>query len=72
MKTVGTLGMLVGGEDGIAITRFNGATFTDNGTDIVLIFGSRGIFTGATIDTTRCDKTSLLRIDSVDVTCPNP
>ena len=47
-------------------------TFTDNGTDIVLIFGSRGTFTGTTIDKTTCDKTSLLRIDNADVTCPTP
>ena len=48
------------------------ATFTDNDTDIVLIFGSRGVFTGITLDTTICDKTSLLRIDNEDVTCPIP
>jgi hypothetical protein len=46
------------------------AAITDNDTDIVLIFGSRAIFTGTTLDTTICDKISLLRIDNVDVTCP--
>ena len=48
------------------------ATFIDNGTDIVLIFGSRGVFRGITLNTTTCDKTSLLRIDNADVTCPTP
>jgi hypothetical protein len=59
-------------ENGSDIRITTEATFTDNGTDIVLIFGSRGIFTGITLNTTMCDKTSLLRIDSVDVTCPTP
>ena len=59
-------------ENGSDINIFNGATIPDNGTDIVLIFGSRAIFTGTTLDTTRCDKTSLLRIDNADVTCPTP
>ena len=59
-------------ENGSDIRMTTEATITDNGTDIVLIFGSRAIFTGTTIDTTMCDKTSLLRIDNVDVTCPTP
>jgi Right handed beta helix region len=59
-------------ENGSDIRITTEATFTDNGTDIILIFGSRGIFTGITLDTTMCDKTSLLRIDNVDVTCPTP
>jgi hypothetical protein len=59
-------------ENGSDIRITHGATFTDNGTDIVLIFGSRGVFTGITLDTTMCDKTSLLRIDNADVTCPTP
>jgi hypothetical protein len=61
---------LVGAENGSDIRITTEATFTDNGTDIVLIFGSRDVFTGITLDTTTCDKTSLLRIDNVDVTCP--
>jgi hypothetical protein len=59
-------------ENGSDIRITTEATFTDNGTDIVLIFGSRGVFRGITLDTTTCDKTSLLRIDNVDVTCPTP
>jgi hypothetical protein len=59
-------------ENGSDIRITNGATITDNGTDLVLIFGSRGILTGTTIGTTKCDKTSLLRIDNADVTCPTP
>jgi hypothetical protein len=59
-------------ENGSDIRITTEATFTDNGTDIVLIFGSRGVFTGTTLDTVRCDKTSLLRIDSIDVPCPTP
>ena len=59
-------------ENGSDIRISDGATFTDNGTDIVLIFGSRAIFTGTTLDTTMCDNTSLLRIDNADVTCPIP
>ena len=59
-------------ENGSDIRMTTEATIADNGTDIVLIFGSRAIFTGTTIDTTMCDKTSLLRIDNVDVTCPTP
>jgi hypothetical protein len=59
-------------ENGSDIRITTEATFTDNGTDVVLIFGSRGVFTGITLDTVRCDKTSLLRIDNVDVTCPIP
>jgi hypothetical protein len=47
-------------------------TITGNGTDIVLLFGSRGTFNGDTIGTITCDKTSILRIDSVDVACPTP
>jgi hypothetical protein len=59
-------------ENGSDIRMTTEATFTDNGTDIVLIFGSRGVFRGITLDTTICDKTSLLRINNVDVTCPTP
>ena len=59
-------------ENGSDIRITTEATFTDNGTDIVLIFGSRGVFTGIALDTTMCDKTSLLRIDNADVTCPTP
>ena len=59
-------------ENGSDIRITTEAAFTNNGTDMVLIFGSRGIFTGITLNTTMCDKTSLLRIDSVDVTCPTP
>jgi hypothetical protein len=59
-------------ENGSDIRITTEATFTDNDTDIVLIFGSRGVFRGITLDTTTCDKTSLLRIDNVDVTCPTP
>jgi hypothetical protein len=59
-------------ENGSDIRITTEAAITDNGTDIVLIFGSRAIFTGTTVDTTTCDKTSLLRIDNVDVMCPTP
>ena len=59
-------------ENGSDIRITTEATFTDNGTDIVLIFGSRGVFRGITLNTTMCDKTSLLRIDNADVTCPTP
>ena len=58
-------------ENGSDIRITTEATFTDNGTDIVLIFGSRGV-TGITINTMTCDKTSLLRIDNADLTCPTP
>jgi hypothetical protein len=47
------------------------ATFTANGTDVVLTFGSRGLFTGVALDPT-CDQTSVLRVDNVDVPCPTP
>jgi hypothetical protein len=56
-------------ENGSDIRITTEATITDNGTDIVLIFGSRGIFTGIALDTTMCDNTSLLRINNMDVTC---
>jgi hypothetical protein len=59
-------------ENGSDVRITTEATITNNGTDLVLSFGSRGIFTGTTIDTTTCDKTSLLRIDNADVTCPTP
>ena len=59
-------------ENGSDIRITTEAIFTDNGTDIVLIFGSRGVFRGITLNTTTCDKTALLRIDNVDVTCPTP
>src|SRR5262249_53002524 len=59
-------------ENGSDIRLTTEATFSDNGTDIVLIFGSRGVFRGITLNTTTCDKTSLLRIDNADVTCPTP
>jgi hypothetical protein len=65
-----TIGIIAANGSDIRIT--TEAAITDNGTDIVLIFGSRAIFTGTAIDTTTCDKTSLLRIDNVDVTCPTP
>jgi hypothetical protein len=65
-----TIGIIA--ENGSDIRVTTEATFTDNGTDIVLIFGSRGVFRGVTLDTTTCDKTSLLRIDNADVTCPTP
>jgi hypothetical protein len=65
-----TIGIIA--ENGSDIRLTTEAAITDNGTDIVLIFGSRGVFMGTTIDTTRCDKTSLLRIDNVDVMCPTP
>ena len=35
-------------ENGSDIRITTEATFTDNGTDIVLIFGSRGVFRGIT------------------------
>ena len=62
----------ISGEDGSAISIDQGGTITGNGTDIVLLFGSRGTFNGDTIGTITCDKTSLLRIDNADVTCPTP
>jgi hypothetical protein len=65
-----TTGIIAANGSDIRIT--TPATITNNDTDIVLIFGSRGIFAGVAIDTTRCDKTSLLRIDNVDVTCTTP
>jgi hypothetical protein len=65
-----TIGIIAANGSDIRVT--TEAAITDNDTDIVLIFGSRAIFTGTTIDTTTCDKTSLLRIDNVDVTCPTP
>jgi hypothetical protein len=65
-----TIGIIA--ENGSDIRITTEATFTDNDTDIVLIFGSRGVFRGITLDTTTCDKTSLLRIDNVDVTCSTP
>jgi hypothetical protein len=65
-----TIGIIAANGRDIRVT--TEAAITDNDTDIVLIFGSRAIFTGTTIDTTTCDKTSLLRIDNVDVTCPAP
>jgi hypothetical protein len=65
-----TIGIIAANGSDIRIT--TEAAITDNDTDIVLLFGSRAIFTGTTIDTTTCDKTSLLRIDNVDVTCPIP
>ena len=65
-----TIGIIAENSSDIRLT--TEATFTDNGTDIVLIFGSRGIFTGIALDTTMRDKTSLLRIDNTDVPCPTP
>jgi hypothetical protein len=65
-----TTGVLA--ENGSDIRISDGATFTENDTDLVLIFGSRGVFTGITLDTVACDKTSLLRIDNTDVPCPTP
>jgi hypothetical protein len=62
----------ISGEDGSAISIDQEGTITGNGTDIVLLFGSRGTFNGDTIGTITCDKTSLLRIDNTDVTCPTP
>jgi hypothetical protein len=65
-----TIGIIA--ENGSDIRMTTEATITDNDTDVVLIFGSRALFTGTTLDTTTCDKTSLLRIDNVDVPCPTP
>jgi hypothetical protein len=59
-------------KNGSDIRMTNGGTITDNGTDLVLLFGSCGLCTGITLDTVTCDKTSLLRIDNADVTCPAP
>jgi hypothetical protein len=59
-------------ENGSDVRISDGATFTNNDTDLVLIFGSRGVFTGIMLDTVTCDQTSLLRIDNTDVTCPTP
>lgn len=65
-----TTGIIV--ENGSDIRLTTGATaITDNGTDIVLRFGSRGTFNGNTIGTITCDATSLVRGDE-GVTCPNP
>jgi hypothetical protein len=58
-------------ENGSEVRLTNGATITDNGTDIELIFASRGIFNGNTIGTIKCDATSLVRGDT-GVTCPTP
>jgi Right handed beta helix region len=65
-----TIGIIADSGSDVRIDQ--GGTITGNGTDIVLIFGSRGTFNGDTIGTITCDKTSLLRIDNVDVTCPSP
>jgi hypothetical protein len=59
-------------ENGSDVRISDGATFTNNGTDLVLIFGSRGVFTGTTLTAFTCDQTSLLRIDNTDVLCPTP
>jgi hypothetical protein len=57
-------------DNGSTVRIVEGATITDNGTDVVLLFGSRGIFNG-NIGTITCDETVLLRGDT-GVTCPNP
>ena len=59
-------------ENGSDVRISDRATFTNNGTDLVLIFGSRGVFTGTTLTAFTCDQTSLLRIDNTDVPCPTP
>jgi hypothetical protein len=59
-------------ENGSDVRISDGATFTNNGTDLVLIFGSRGVFTGTTLTAFTCDQTSLLRIDNTDVPCLTP
>jgi hypothetical protein len=48
------------------------AAITGHGTDVVLSFGTLATFEGTTITSVTCDKTSLLRIDNKDVTCPIP
>jgi hypothetical protein len=56
-----------------SIIRMRGeAAITGHGTDVVLSFGTLATFEGTTITSVTCDKTSLLRIDNVDVTCPIP
>jgi hypothetical protein len=63
------VGIIAENSSDIRITE--GATITDHGTDIVLLFGSRGTFNGNTIGTITCDETSLVRGDT-GVTCPTP
>jgi nitrous oxidase accessory protein NosD len=58
-------------DNGSAMRVVEGATMTGNGTDVVLLFGSRGSFNGNTIGTITCDDTSLVRGDE-GVTCPTP
>jgi hypothetical protein len=64
-----TAGLVADNRSTVRMT--NGGTITDNGTDVVLRFGSVGTFNGNTIDTITCDETVLLRGDT-GVTCPTP
>jgi hypothetical protein len=62
-----TAGLVADNGSGMRIAE--GGTMTGNGTDVVLLFGSRGSFDGNTIGTITCDETVLLRGD-IGVTCP--
>jgi hypothetical protein len=58
-------------DNGSTMRIIQGATITGNGTDVVLLFGSRATFNDNTIGTISCDETVLLRGDT-GVTCPHP
>jgi hypothetical protein len=67
----GNTGIGLLADNGSTLRVLESATITDNDTDVVLAFGSRGTFVGNTLGTLTCDATSLVRGD-VLVTCPTP